>query len=146
MEASMKVLRRQPLSLDEAYATVRHASAGAVATFVGVVRDHHEGRVVHRLDYEAYEPMAEKEFEAILVRLQTGNPQARCFVAHRLGELAVGDVAIVCAVSTPHRAEAFALCRELIDSIKASVPIWKREWGPDGSQTSYAHDDAKSSK
>jgi molybdopterin synthase catalytic subunit len=130
------------------------------------VRDHHEGRVVHRLDYEAYEPMAEKEFEAILVRLQTGNPQARCFVAHRLGELAVGDVAIVCAVSTPHRAEAFALCRELIDSIKASVPIWKREWGPDGSswvgwedarcgaehghnhdaQTSYAHDDAKSSK
>lgn len=129
----MKHLRREPLSLDEAYRAVDQTHAGAVAVFCGVVRDHHEGRSVTRLDYEAYEPMAEKELAQITAAIAARIPGALCFVAHRLGELKVGDVAIVCAVSTPHRAEAFELCRALIDTIKESVPIWKREWGPHGS-------------
>jgi molybdopterin synthase catalytic subunit len=125
-------LRREPLSVDEAHRAVDHPSAGAIVVFSGVVRDHHEGRVVTRLDYEAYDAMADKEIDAILRDIEAKHQGARAFAVHRLGELNVGDAAVVCAVSTPHRAEAYALCRELIDRIKANVPIWKREWGPGG--------------
>jgi molybdopterin synthase catalytic subunit len=125
-------IRQGPLSLDEATAAVGHPAAGAIATFVGVVRDHNDGRAVTLLEYEAYGTMAEAELGRIEQELAAEMPDVRVFATHRVGALAVGDAAVVCAASAPHRGEAFAACRELIDRIKARLPIWKREHGPDG--------------
>jgi molybdopterin synthase catalytic subunit len=105
---------------------------GGVALFVGVVRNHNEGRRVDRLEYEAYGPMAEKEMARIADRLRVLHPEARVLLRHRVGSLAIGDVAVVVVASAPHREEAFAACREGIEAIKATVPIWKREIGPGG--------------
>lgn len=121
-----------PLSLDEVVRAVSHASAGGVATFVGVVREVNDGRPVTLLEYEAYGPMAEAELGRILEELARERPEVRVDAAHRIGALGIGDAAVVCAASAPHRREAFDACRELIDRIKARLPIWKREHGPDG--------------
>ncbi len=125
-------VRSEPLSLDEAVRAVSHDGAGAVATFVGVVRNHNEGRAVTLLEYEAYGTMAEAELERIELEISAATPEARVFASHRIGALRVGDAAVVCAASAPHRGEAFRACRRLIDEIKARLPIWKREHGPDG--------------
>ena len=125
-------IRHAPLDLGEAVRAVSHGGAGAVATFVGVVRETNQGRAVTLLEYEAYASMAETELAAIERELAARFPGVRVFAAHRVGALAVGDEAVVCAASAPHRGEAFATCRELIDAIKARLPIWKREHGPDG--------------
>jgi len=125
-------LREQPLSLDEAVAHVKHGGAGAVCVFLGTVRDHNEGRTVVRLEYEAYASMALAEMTRIAQELAVETRDLRLAVLHRTGSLAVGDVAVVCAASAPHRAEAYAACRALIDRVKARVPIWKREHGPEG--------------
>ena len=125
-------LRETPLSIDEVVASVRRPGAGGIAVFVGVVRDESDGRAVTRLDYSAYQAMARREMQTIAEEIANEIQGARVGVAHRLGELVVGDAAIVCAASAPHRAEAFSACRALVDRIKARVPIWKREWGPDG--------------
>ena len=121
------------LSLDEAYDNVALPSAGGVALFVGVVRDHSEGREVSRLEYSAYERMAMDEMQRIGDELEIELPGVRLYVAHRVGSLIVGDVAVICAASAVHRGEAFRAARALIDRIKERVPIWKREHGPDGS-------------
>ncbi len=126
-------LRRTPIGVDEVVGAVGHAGAGAIDVFVGVVRDTSEGRAVTRLDYEAYATMAELEMVRIGEQLEREISGTRLAVLHRVGTLAVGDTAVVCAASAPHRAEAFLACRMLIDRIKAKVPIWKREHGPDGS-------------
>ncbi len=129
----MKVdLREQPLSLDEAVAHVSRPGAGGIATFVGVVRDHNDGREVSRLEYSAYDAMAKREMQKIAEELEKEIPGTVVCALHRTGSLGVGDAAVVCAASAPHRGEAFRACRELIDRIKARVPIWKRELGPDG--------------
>ena len=125
-------VRESPLSLDEAVANVARPSAGGIATFVGVVRDESDGRAVTRLDYSAYGAMARREMAKIASELERELPGVRVSAVHRTGSLAVGDAAIVCAASAPHRGEAFKACRELVDRIKARVPIWKREYGPDG--------------
>lgn len=125
-------IRARPLSVDEAIEAVSHAGAGAVATFLGVVRDHNEGRPVTLLEYEAYPSMAEAELLRIEAELVAEIEGVRVFASHRSGALSVGDVAVVCAASAPHRGEAFRACRLLIDRIKARLPIWKREHGPDG--------------
>jgi molybdopterin synthase catalytic subunit len=125
-------LRAAPVSVDEVLAKVQHPGAGAVALFLGVVRDHNDGRPVTELEYEAYGPMALAEMERIARETEERIPGARCAIAHRTGALQVGDSAVACAASAPHRAEAFAACRRLIDEVKAHVPIWKREHGPDG--------------
>ncbi len=122
-----------PLSVDEALATVRRPGAGGLAVFVGVVRDESAGRVVTRLEYSAYASMAKREMERIAAEIETEIPGVRVACRHRVGSLDVGDAAVVCVASAPHRGEAFRACRELIDRIKARVPIWKREIGPDGS-------------
>jgi molybdopterin synthase catalytic subunit len=121
-----------PLSVDAVAALVMHPGAGAVDVFLGVVRDHAEGRRVSSLEYSAYEPMALKELARVVEEVEARYPGARCAVHHRLGLLSVGELAVVCAASTPHRAEAFAACRLLIDELKHRVPIWKLERGPDG--------------
>lgn len=121
-----------PLSVDACLRLVQHPGAGAVALFLGAVRDHHEGRVVTGLSYRAYESMARSEMLRIVEAIEAEWPGVRLAVHHRVGDLTVGDLAVVCAASAPHRAEAFAAGRALIDRIKESVPIWKQERGPGG--------------
>ena len=128
----MSRIRTEALGLDELVAAVSHRSAGGVATFLGVVRDHNEGRAVTLLEYEAYGLMAEAELGRILEEIAAEMPGVRVAATHRVGALQVGDAAVACAASAPHRAEAFRACREAIDRIKARLPIWKREHGPDG--------------
>jgi len=125
-------VRTDPLGLDELLAEVSHPGAGGIATFLGAVRDHNDGRAVTRLEYEAYGSMAEAELGRILVEIAAEIPGVRVAATHRVGALDVGEVAVACAASAPHRGEAFRACRELIDRIKARLPIWKREHGPDG--------------
>lgn len=125
-------LRDTPLSLDECYAAVQRPEAGGVALFVGTVRDHNEGQAVTRLEYQAYASMAEKELGAIADEIERERPGTHLACLHRTGALVVGDVAVICAASAAHRGDAFAACRELIDRLKARVPIWKREHGEGG--------------
>jgi molybdopterin synthase catalytic subunit len=125
-------IREAPLSLDAAVAAVQHPGAGGIVLFLGVVRDHAEQGSVSRLDYEAHTTLARKEMQRILTALVAEQPGVRLHVQHRIGRLAVGDMAVVVAASAAHRAEAFTACREAIDRIKQSVPIWKKEWAPDG--------------
>ena len=125
-------LRDAPLSLDEALAQVRRPGAGGIAVFLGVVRDENVGRAVTRLEYSAYHSMAKREMDRIAEEIEKEIEGAHVCAIHRLGSLDVGDAAIVCVASAPHRGEAFKACRELIDRIKSRVPIWKREFGPDG--------------
>ena len=125
-------IRREPLSMDEVTRIVERPEAGAIATFLGVVRNMNDGRVVSLLEYEAYGTMAEAELARIIEELEREMPEVRVAATHRIGALHVGDAAVVCAASAPHRGEAFHACRELIDRVKARLPIWKREHGPDG--------------
>jgi molybdopterin synthase catalytic subunit len=125
-------VQAEPLSLDECYSAVLSADKGGVCLFVGRVRDHNQGQAVHALEYEAYSSMAEREMLAIASEIEAELPGTLLCCLHRVGALQLGDLAVVCAASAPHRAEAFAACRALIDRIKARVPIWKREHGPAG--------------
>jgi molybdopterin synthase catalytic subunit len=125
-------LREAPLSVDEAVAHVKHAGAGAVCVFLGMVRDRNEGRAVVELEYQAYASMAVAEMTRIVEELASEIAGVRLAVVHRTGVLEVGDVAVVCAASAPHRGEAYRACRALIDRVKGRVPIWKREHGPEG--------------
>lgn len=120
-------VRDLPLSVDEALREVRHPRAGAVSLFVGTVREHDEGREgVTRLDYSAH-PGAVDRVRA-LVEQVSGRPQVHgVYAVHRVGMLEVGDLAVVCAVAAEHRAEAFDGCRHLIEELKSTVPIWKRQ-------------------
>lgn len=125
-------LRDSALSLDEVIASVQRPSAGGIAVFLGMVRDHNQGQAVSVLEYEAYATMAEKELSAIADEIERELPGVTLAVLHRTGRLEVGDIAVICAASAAHRDEAFRACRELIERIKVRVPIWKREHGPDG--------------
>ena len=117
-----------------------HAAAGAFVTFEGRVRNHNDGRAVQRLDYQAYGPLAESEGEAILAEVITRFRvrEARCI--HRVGSLAVGDLAVWVAVSADHRDAAFTACRWIIDEVKQRVPIWKNEHYADG-ESGWLHPD-----
>jgi molybdopterin synthase catalytic subunit len=133
-------LRSGPLSIDEVLARVRHEGAGAVCFFLGNVRDANEGRHVVKLEYEAYEAMAVAEMKRIANELAAEIPGVRLAVVHRTGALDVGETAVICAASAPHRDEAYRACRALIDRVKTRVPIWKREHGPDGAYWVGWHD------
>lgn len=125
-------IRDTPLSIDECFQAVQRRDAGGTALFVGTVRDHSDGQQVSQLEYEAYRPMALKEMRLIASELTDEIPGVKVACVHRVGALSIGDIAIVCACSAPHRGEAFRACRELIDRVKARVPIWKREHGQAG--------------
>lgn len=125
-------LRETPLSLDECYAAVLTPETGGVALFIGTVRNHNQGQDVSLLEYQAYAAMAEKELTAIADEIERELPGTRLACLHRTGALRVGDIAVICAAAAPHRGEAFTACRELIDRLKARVPIWKREHGDGG--------------
>ncbi len=125
-------IRAEPLDVAAVVAAVSHPSAGGIDVFLGAVRDTNDGRAITKLEYEAYATMAAREMERIGAELSATYPGVRLAASHRVGSLSVGDLAVVCAASAPHRAEAFEACRRLIDEIKARVPVWKREWGADG--------------
>jgi molybdopterin synthase catalytic subunit len=123
---------RAPLDPGPLLAAARRDSDGGIALFVGVVRDHAGSRPVTSLEYEAYEPMAEREIALLVSRVSARHPGTRLVIRHRVGRLAVGEVAVVVVAAAPHREEAFAACREGIEEVKARAPIWKREFGPGG--------------
>jgi molybdopterin synthase catalytic subunit len=124
----------EPLSVDRVIAAVSHDKAGGLVTFTGMVRDHSQGREVVRLEYEAYAEMAVAVFVRLCEAIEAELPGVRIAVEHRTGVLAIGDIAVVIAASAPHRAEAFAATRAMIDRLKEEAPIWKKEVGPDGSE------------
>jgi molybdopterin synthase catalytic subunit len=125
-------LRDAPLSLDECYAAVQRPEAGGVTLFVGTVRNTNQGNDVALLEYQAYAGMAQKELLAVALEIEAELPGTRLACLHRTGSLKVGDIAVICAASAPHRGDAFSACRALIDRLKARVPIWKREHGQQG--------------
>jgi molybdopterin synthase catalytic subunit len=112
--------------------SVRDPHCGAIALFLGTVRDLTGDHRTVFLDYEAYAPMAERKMAEIEAELGRRWPVARVALVHRLGRLSVGEVSVAVAVSCPHRAEAFEACRFAIDTLKELVPIWKKENAPDG--------------
>jgi molybdopterin synthase catalytic subunit len=115
--------------LDAAAATaaVARSSDGALATFIGLVRDHNAGRCVLWLDYEAFAPLAVKTFEQIGVEAAERWPGARLAIHHRTGRVAIGEASVVIAAASPHRADAFAACRYAIERVKQIAPVWKHE-------------------
>ncbi len=114
--------------------SVVRPSDGAYVLFEGVVRNHNEGKQVQSIVYEAYLPMAEKEMARVIDDVRRAFPDVALAVLHRLGHLAVGDTSIAIVCSSPHRAESFEACRMVIDRIKQTVPIWKKERGPGGEE------------
>ena len=130
----MTYLTDQPIDPRDLVESVMRRSDGAYVLFEGVVRDHHEGKAVESIFYDAYRPMAEKEIDTIVREVQAQFPDVALAVIHRLGHLVVGDASIAIVAASPHRAESFAACRLVIDRIKETVPIWKKERGPDGEE------------
>jgi molybdopterin synthase catalytic subunit len=125
-------LVREPI--DVASLLGRTAGDGAVALFLGVVRNVNRGREVLRLEYEAYEEMALPLMEEIAAEAVRRFPVTDVRLVHRLGVMEIGEASVAVAVASPHRAEAFAACRFAIDTLKARVPIWKKELYADGSE------------
>ena len=121
------IVTSAPLELEGVVRAVDGPGAGAVASFLGLVRDHNQGRRVRFLDYEAYVPLAEKALALIVHEAQARWPGARMAIHHRTGRIEIGEASVVIAVATPHRADAFAACRYAIERIKQIVPIWKHE-------------------
>jgi molybdopterin synthase catalytic subunit len=120
-------LTRSPLSLEAAVAEVRDDGAGAIATFTGTARASSRGRAVLHLDYEAYEGMAEQVMADLAGALEARYAITAVAIHHRIGRVEVGEASVVIAVSGPHRADTLAACRDAIDALKESVPLWKKE-------------------
>jgi molybdopterin synthase catalytic subunit len=131
-EVVLADIRETPLSVDEVLEAVRHPRAGGIATFVGVVRERDHGHGVEALDYTSH-PSAPQVLREIAERLADGADVIRIAAVHRVGHLEIGDLAVVVAVSAAHRGTAFDVCRELVDTLKATVPIWKHQIFDDGS-------------
>jgi len=127
------VVTTEPLDVTAHERAVEHRSAGAVACFAGVVRDHDGGRGVLELEYEGH-PSAGDVLAGIAAEIAADPAVHALAVSHRVGRLEIGDVALVAAVSTAHRAEAFALCARLVDEVKARLPVWKRQVFTDGEE------------
>lgn len=118
---------------------VRTDRSGAVVVFEGVVRDHHEGYDVERIEYEAYDSMATKQLQAVAEAVLDELPVHDIAVHHRTGMLEIGEASLLVAVSAEHRAEAFAAALRVVDRVKESVPVWKREFTPDGAVWQEGH-------
>ncbi|WP_244256565.1 molybdenum cofactor biosynthesis protein MoaE [Kitasatospora cineracea] len=126
-------VRESALSLDEVHAAVGDDAAGGTTLFVGTVRDHDGGKPVAALEYSAH-PTALRELRRIAEKVCADFPVRALAAVHRTGRLEVGDVAVIVAVSCPHRGEAFAASRRLIDDLKHEVPIWKHQVFADGEE------------
>lgn len=127
-------LTPDPLDAGAVHDATTHPEAGAVALFSGTVRNHHDGRAVAGIDYEAWVERARAELAAVGAEVAARHPGVRRIrIVHRIGWLDVGEVSVLCAASAPHRGEAIDASRDLIDAVKQRVPIWKREERLDGS-------------
>lgn len=120
-------LSEAPLSLDAVVAEVADERAGAIATFSGTTRIASRGRTVRWLDYEAYPEMAESTMEEIAAKLRERYDLCGVAIHHRIGRVGIGETSVVIAVSAPHRADALAACKDAIDTLKETVPLWKKE-------------------
>jgi molybdopterin synthase catalytic subunit len=116
----------------EVAARIAGPDAGGVVSFVGVVRNHARGQTVDHLEYEAYPEMAVREMEKIVEAAAKKWQGTRVAIAHRTGRLGIGEAAVIIVAASAHRAEAFEACRYAIDTLKETVPIWKKEVTPDG--------------
>lgn len=125
-----------PLSVAEAYALADCPQNGAVVLMSGTVRSQTDGRAVNHLEYQAYEPMAQKVFEQIASEIRQRWPAVNTVIIHhRVGRLTIGEISVIVAIGCPHRAEAFEACRYGIDTLKHQAPIWKKEHWQDGSSS-----------
>jgi molybdopterin synthase catalytic subunit len=129
----LAAVTEDPLSVDEHAALVADRAAGAVVTFSGVVRDHDGGRDVHDLEYSAHPSAADVVAEVVADVAAKAIGVRAVAVSHRIGPLAIGDVALAVAVSADHRRAAFETCSELVDEVKRRLPVWKRQTFADGS-------------
>jgi molybdopterin synthase catalytic subunit len=128
-----------PLSVTDCHTMASSPNAGGQAIFVGTVRNQTQKKKVLKLVFEAYTPMAIKEMQKIGLTLEERWGALKVIIHHRVGELLVGDIAVIIAVSTPHRAAAFEACQYAIDTLKETVPIWKKEFFEDGEIWVAAH-------
>jgi molybdopterin synthase catalytic subunit len=133
------LLSDKPLDVQAAISAVNHAGAGAVDVFIGTVRNKTQEKRVVRLDYEAYDSMAMAQMRKLAEETAGKWPVKGIAIHHRKGVLQIGDIAVVIAVSTPHRQEAFDACKYTIDMLKERVPIWKKEIFEDGEVWVAAH-------
>ncbi len=122
----------EPINLNELAGRVRTDASGAVVLFSGTVRNHHEGRRIESLQYEAYGPMAEEEMRRIAREIRARWRLERVAILHRTGRLKVGETSVAVAVAAAHRREALEACSHAIDRLKELVPIWKKEYGEPG--------------
>lgn len=128
----MMTLTRHPLDVKDILAEVQSPERGGTCLFVGTVRNDAD---VTAIDYSAYEPMAFEEIERILTDASAQWPEARVMLQHRLGVIPIGEASIAIAAAAPHRADAFAACRFVIEEVKKRLPIWKKEMHADGTET-----------
>ena len=127
----MAHLSRGPIDVAALIEAAVGPADGGIATFIGLVRDHQDGRSVVRLEYSAYEPMADGEAALIVQEAETRWP-VRVTLRHRVGTLEIGDVAVAVVAASAHRAPAFDACRYVIEEVKRRVPVWKKEFYADG--------------
>jgi molybdopterin synthase catalytic subunit len=135
--ATLIRITREPLdraAIDDIVRGVWHPAAGGAVTFEGAVRDHARGKRIRYLEYDAYPEMAEQEMARIAAEVERRWGTDRVALVHRIGRLEIGEVSVVVAVACPHRAAAFEACRYAIDTLKATVPIWKKEVAEDGEE------------
>ncbi|MEJ2756232.1 MAG: molybdenum cofactor biosynthesis protein MoaE [Gammaproteobacteria bacterium] len=125
-------IRTQPICINQAIEAVRDVSHGAIDTFLGVVRNHHQGKAVTGITYDVHSTLAVKVLDTICSEANSLWPGTRYYVAHYHGKLAVGGISVVIAVGSAHRAASFEACRYVIEAIKKRAPIWKQEHYPDG--------------
>ena len=121
-------MTRRVLSLDAARRAVTRPDCGGICVFTGTVRNHNEGRRVSKIRYSAFDAMALRQFRKIAAEARRKFGVKAVYIAHRVGVLGLGVASVVCAAAAPHRAEAFAGCRHLIEQVKKLAPIWKEEF------------------
>ena len=121
-----------PLSVDEALSAASQPTWGGIVIFLGTVRESSRGKRVTHLEYEAYAEMAEAKMREIAQTLETRHAPCRVVLHHRIGDLAIGEIAVIVVAGAPHRDAAFKAAREAIDQLKTVVPIWKKEYSEDG--------------
>ena len=132
-------LQHEPLDQKACFDFVKEDSCGGIVVFTGTVRDHTQGKSVQRLIFSSYEPMAVKEMQTIAEQVLQNFPVQKVAIHHALGDLGLGEVPVIIAVSSAHRGAAFEACQYAIDTLKETVPIWKKEVFDDGEVWVNAH-------
>ena len=130
----MSTITCDPIEPATVLAAVQRPGNGGIVLFLGTVRDHADGRAVTAIDYDAHERLADRAMRAVVTEAREHWPTVDLEVAHRVGHLEVGEISVAVAAGSPHRAEAFAAARFVIDTLKERVPVWKKELSPEGDE------------